>query len=132
MNNSFNLGAIDITPKLHKSVNIISAYGPGYIIVKERKYRGNLIVTRSEIHESDYVDFSYDILENHQIILFGSDNEEERMSFKKFLDSKNNDISFEIMNTVSAYRTYNVLISEGREVVMILKLSDDYRATKSK
>ncbi len=31
-------------------------------------------------------------------------------------------IKFEIMNSISAYKTYNILLSEGRNIVSILKV----------
>lgn len=127
MKGSFNLNNIDITSTLNDSINIISAYGHGYIVVKNSRNEGNLVVTASEICKyNNFDDIQKYISERDgKIIIFGSNDEEEREDFRKFSHTiDNHDISFEIMSLSSAIRTYNVLVSDGRNTISILMLGE--------
>ena len=66
----------------------------------------------------------YLILESTKfdIILFGTGENLKNMpeNLKKFLIEKK--YNFEIMNTYSAFNTHNILLSEGRNLVSIIKL----------
>ena len=57
------------------------------------------------------------------IILFGTGKNliKAPKHLKKFLIE--NKFSFEIMNSISAYKTHNILLSEKRNIVSIIKLT---------
>ena len=62
-------------------------------------------------------DFSFDL------ILFGTGKKLIKVPkhLKNFLIE--NKHSFEIMNSISAYKTHNILVSEKRNIVSIIKLT---------
>ena len=65
------------------------------------------------------------LLENFSfdLILFGTGKNLARIPnhLKKFLIE--NKYNFEIMNSISAYNTHNILLSEKRNIVSIIKLT---------
>ncbi len=101
---------MDITPAIPKGINIISAYGKDYIVINNQKYKLPLLVTPSKIEELD--------LDKFDITSF---NFQAELKIIGFADEKYNKIkSFECMVFGAACRTYNVLVSEGRDVICLL------------
>ncbi len=113
--------------------NFISSYAKSYIVIKNKKYFNNIIIFGSDV--DNVVDPQFlsqeglvknkiqDLkAENLDFILFGTGKKIEQLlpSTIKFVINTN--VPFEIMNSCSAYKTYNILLSQGKKVLSFLKL----------
>ena len=122
---------VDIEKIEHKS--FISAFGTNYVSINKKKYKNLIFYSMQEIIGFEKVKSIYDkiILEKldallkfnePDLILFGSGKSFINLpnELKKLLiDNKRN---FEVMTSISAYSTHNVLISEKRNIISIIKL----------
>ena len=113
--------------------SFISSYGKNYVIINKKKYFNLLFFYDDQIklfkHDLDTFDEAtlkhlYPILDKSKfdIILFGTGKNLKKMpeKLKKYLIDKK--YSFEIMSTTSAFNTHNILLSERRKLVSIIKL----------
>ena len=102
---------MDITPLVPSGKNLISAYGDKYIIVRGEKYFAPLIITPSQLI-SEVKDFAQldGLRVSPEIILIGHNATQLRF----------NGIKAEVMSFGAACRTYNILLTEGREVACLL------------
>tara|TARA_Y100001970_G_scaffold290411_1_gene424056 strand:+ start:178 stop:558 length:381 start_codon:yes stop_codon:yes gene_type:complete len=113
--------------------NFISSFGKDFIIIKNKKYFKNLIlidtlidvnVGSNSIFAEDLVRKKIEIISKNRIdfILFGMGKQIGRLPIKtiKLLIKKK--IPYEIMTSVSAFKTYNILLSQGRRTLAFLKL----------
>jgi uncharacterized protein len=109
--------------------NVITGYGEGFVSINTERYTSPVIVTRDRpVAHWDVHDFA--ALERAhlralldlkpEIVLLGTG---ERQHFPRpelmrvFLDAG---VGFEAMDTRAACRTYNILMSEDRDVVAAL------------
>ncbi len=111
----------------------INAYGPGWIEVNGEKFTHSLIVSSlkgavpekwavSQFGELKTEDFSTLANSGAELILFGSG---QRLRFPQpswLAPLIARGIGLETMDTAAACRTYNILASEGRKVVVVLLL----------
>ncbi|MCE3255712.1 MAG: hypothetical protein K0R25_1206 [Rickettsiaceae bacterium] len=121
---------MDITPLIPKNHNVINSYGGQGFTINETLYHDSIILTHNQILQvrlekiEDFFeqnlkkifDFEPEILligtgKNHQIIPVNLKNK-VRIYYPA--------ISIDEMSTGSACRTYNILMSEGRNVVALL------------
>lgn len=108
--------------------NRINAYQAGEIIINRQVYTNSMIITRDRI-ETWQVDAFENLNNNHfdpiikkqaNIFIFGVG---ERLQFPRaqlLTDVHAAQIGIEIMDNAAACRTYNVLASENRKVVLAL------------
>ena len=114
--------------------NFISSYGENYIVIKNQKYIKNIIISELKIYENikdeQFYNYNYvkeRINENkvgkNIFLLFGTGKKIEFLPNKilEFLVASK--ISYEVMTSISAIKTYNVLLSQGRSTVAFLKLN---------
>jgi uncharacterized protein len=115
--------------KLHLAANpgllAFSSHGPGYVSVNGTQHHGSVIVCGREI-VNDWAPQGFDGLDASQfeqlanmgaeIVLFGSGARQRfpRPELIKPLIHKG--IGLEVMDTLAACRTYNILVAEGRHV----------------
>ncbi|WP_416548695.1 Mth938-like domain-containing protein [Limnohabitans sp. DCL3] len=111
----------------------INAYGPGWIEVNGQRFTGSLIVSSmagahpqaweaTKFEDLRPLDFEVLAQSGAELALFGSG---QRLRFPQpawlaCLIQKG--IGLETMDTAAACRTYNILASEGRKVVVALLL----------
>jgi len=108
--------------------HLITGYGPGWVQVNETRHSASLILTPGQL--SDWLIASFEALEaTHfakvvdlapEILLIGTG---ARLRFPDPVCMKllaESGIGFEIMDTAAACRTYNILMSEGRNVAAAL------------
>jgi uncharacterized protein len=102
---------MDITPLVPKEKNLITAYGEDYIIVQENKYTIPLIITPDKLI-LEQVSFNQleKILPMAEVVIIGHKQKQMRLI----------NIKAEVMSFGAACRTYNVLLTEGRDVVCLL------------
>ena len=113
----------------HSGANTITGYGDGYVEINKTPY-AHAVVLSSNGAISEWSTQSFDDLETHhfaqlvdlkpELILIGTG---KRQRFPKpellkaLISAK---IGFEIMDSQAACRTYNILVSEGRQVLLAL------------
>ena len=111
----------------------ISAYGKNYVIVDKKKYHNllffyndqiKIINNNLDVFDEDILKHLYLILKTSKfdIVLFGTGEKLQKIpeKLKKYLIEQK--YNFEIMSTNSAFNTHNVLLSENRNLVSIIKL----------
>ena len=119
--------------KLHLSKpaekNIFSGYGPGYVVVNNKRYENSIITMPDNIIEDWQALTAEQLTEDHfellipyepEIILLGTGT---TLRFPSPLVTKNLlklKIGVEVMDTNAACRTYNILMAEGRNVAAAL------------
>ncbi len=113
---------MDITPLIPKEVKAINSYGAGGFVINSIKYEGSVIVFPDEVVSWLGIDVEQIIARSSEIeiLLIGTGKEIIPLHQKIKSDLKSSKISFDIMDTGAACRTYNVLISEERKVAAIL------------
>src|SRR5688500_8791885 len=106
--------------------NLFTGYGDGYVAINDQRFERNVVV-RPEGEVTDWRAESFDTLEpahfeallefNPEIVLLGTG---ERLRFphpqltRSLAEAR---IGFEVMDTKAVCRTFNILMSEGREVL---------------
>ena len=119
--------------KLHLSKpvekNIFSGYGPGYVVVNNKRYENSMITMPDKIIADWQASTVEKLTEEHfkllipyepEIILLGTG---ATLRFPSPLVTKNlleSKIGIEVMDTNAACRTYNILMAEGRNVAAAL------------
>ena len=113
----------------HSGANTITGYGDGYVEINKTPY-AHAVVLSSNGEISEWSTQSFDDLETHhfaqlvdlkpELIIIGTG---KRQRFPKpellkaLISAK---IGFEIMDSQAACRTYNILVGEGRKVLLAL------------
>jgi uncharacterized protein len=121
--------------KLHlttaQNQNLITGYGTDFIEINRKKYTRNLIVLANKLVENwqvtDFaalseVHFEYLLESKPEVVLLGTGGKHQFLHPKMFRKLTESGISLECMTTAAACRTYNILMSEGRNVAAALIL----------
>ena len=113
----------------HSGANTITGYGDSYVEINKTPYsHAVLLSSDGEIQEWDIksfdglsaTDFSQMASLKPELIIIGTG---KRQRFPKpellrtLIDAK---IGFEVMDSQAACRTYNILVGEGRQVLLAL------------
>ena len=110
------------------NLNYISAYEENWVKIKNKKYDHSIfILSDSILNISNFSDtqiikliqdsYSKKILE---LVIIASPNNEELNKLNKYKDIIQMQIGFEFMKTDAAYRTFNIILSESREVGLLV------------
>ena len=121
--------------KLHltqaEDSNLITAYGDGFVDVNKQRYSQTLIVMPKELvldwSAKGFKSLSEQDLNallpfSPEVILLGTGKTHQFVHPKLLKTLAENGISIECMTTDAACRTYNILMSEGRNVAAALLL----------
>ena len=113
----------------HSGANTITGYGDGYVEINQVPY-ANAVLLSSDGAISEWPVKSFDDLEashlaqmvnlNPELILIGTGSRQRFPKpelLKTLIQAK---IGFEIMGSQAACRTYNILVGEGRQVLLAL------------
>ena len=111
----------------------ISAYGRGYVVINKKKFKNIIFVngcnlTEGKKDENIYENiFLSNIFKNinkikYNLLLFGTGENLLDLPEKLKIFLIENTIKFEIMNSLSAYKTHNILLHEGRNFTSIIKI----------
>ena len=104
---------MDITPLVPKGKNLIDGYGKGYILVSGKKHYAPIIISPDQfIFDAENYNEFLKLDNMPEILIIGSDSQINRSTLG---------INAEIMSFGAACRTYNILLTEGREVACFLK-----------
>ncbi len=111
------------------SGNVIRSFRPGELRLSEQSFDSHVILSASKIipdwkpapfQELSIADFEPAIALDPEIILFGTGVQQKFPDNALMIEIMRQGIAFEVMDTAAACRTFNVLISEFREVVAAL------------
>ena len=110
----------------------ISSYGKNYIVIQKKKYFENLVILNNKIYENIDASelFSHNLIKqkiedsnnNYDFILFGTGVGIKKLSDKTMDLLVTVKIGYEIMNSLSAFKTYNILLSQKRNILGFFKL----------
>jgi uncharacterized protein len=122
--------------KLHlttaENSNLITGYGEDFIEINKKRYAQNLIVLANELilnwdaaHFSDLTvaHFTEIVHLKPEVVLLGTGLKHQFLHPKITQNLTEKNIPIECMTTAAACRTYNILMSEGRNVAAALLLS---------
>lgn len=109
--------------------NLITAYGSGFIDVNKVRYTQHLVIMPNQLM-LDWSAKDFDSLAaahfdelltlNAEVILLGTGSTHQFVHPKLITGLSKQGISVECMTTDAACRTYNILMSEGRNVAAAL------------
>ena len=121
--------------KLHltsaENNHLITGYGQGFVEINKQRYVQNLVVmadklildwaatdfaSLTELHFTKLIDLK------PEVVLLGTGEKHQFLHPKIVQKLTENGIPLECMTTAAACRTYNILMSEGRNVVAMLIL----------
>lgn len=125
--------------KLHLTTaennNLITAYSKSYIEINKQRYPHSLIVTPEKLMTDWHVVDFLNLTEDHiatianfdqgtsaEVILLGTGEKHQFLHPKIYQSLTEKGIPLECMTTAAACRTYNILMSEGRNVTAALIL----------
>lgn len=108
---------------------LITAYEPGKIRISQTTYDSNVLLTPKKLIqdwaleniEEISVKVLYELVAlKPELILFGTGSKQIFPHPRKLVPLIDEGIGFEIMDTASACRTYNILLAEDRNVMAAL------------
>jgi uncharacterized protein len=119
--------------KLHltqaENSNLITGYGAGFIDVNKVRYESHLVIMPDQLIQSwsatDFeslttTQFAELLILNPEVVLLGTGETHHFIHPKLIAELTEKGISVECMTTHAACRTYNILMSEGRNVAAAL------------
>ncbi|MES2580828.1 MAG: Mth938-like domain-containing protein [Pseudomonadota bacterium] len=122
--------------KLHLTTaennNLITGYGADFIEINRKRYAQNLIVLPNELilnwNAASFSDltaahFIETVHQNPEVLLLGTGSKHQFLHPKITQNLTEKNIPIECMTTAAACRTYNILMSEGRNVAAALLLN---------
>jgi uncharacterized protein len=106
--------------ELELSGTPIDGYGVGGFRIGGEWYKGSILVTSTKVHTCDYSSFEKSLIDADSLLLIGTGREMSPLpaALKDYLYQNN--ITYDMMQTSSACRTYNVLQAEERPVSALL------------
>jgi uncharacterized protein len=119
--------------KLHLTTaennHLITGYGADYIEINKQRHTRNLIVMADKLildwHATDFANLTEAHFEQivelkPEVVLLGTGGKHQFLQPKIMKKLTENNIPLECMTTAAACRTYNILMSEGRNVAAAL------------
>jgi uncharacterized protein len=111
--------------------HLITGYGQGWVDINRQRYSNNLILLPNQLIENWHV-LSFDKIQTDDfdeiaefkpdVVLLGTGASHKFIHPKLTVTLSRVGISLECMSTDAACRTYNILMSEGRNVLAALIL----------
>tara|TARA_X000000950_G_C13745148_1_gene590188 strand:+ start:486 stop:866 length:381 start_codon:yes stop_codon:yes gene_type:complete len=112
----------------------ITAYGKGYVVINKKRFKNIIFVNGYNLTEGKKDDNIYENIflsnifkninkvKNNDLFLFGTGENLLDLPEKLKIFLIKNTIKFEIMNSLAAYKTHNILLHEGRNFTSIIKV----------
>lgn len=113
-------------------INMINHYAPGLVSINNQDYQTSCIITQQSLNPDWPVKKLDDLTPatlqqlldlSPEVLILGTGEKQQFPSAEIFGLCAQQGVSLEVMNNASACRTYNVLTTEDREVVMGLILN---------
>ncbi len=113
----------------HSGANTITGYGEGYVEINKTAYSHAVLLSSNgdierwsvnTFDELSAANFSQMAILKPELVIIGTGNRQrfpKSELLKALIEAK---IGFEIMNSQAACRTYNILVGEGRQVLLAL------------
>jgi uncharacterized protein len=113
----------------HSGANTITGYGDGYVEINQTPYQHSVLLSSDgdtiewpakSFGDLEASHFSQMVNLKPELILIGTGNRQQFLKpelLKTLISAK---IGFEIMDSQAACRTYNILVGEGRKVLLAL------------
>jgi hypothetical protein len=113
----------------HSGSNAITGYGDGYVEINKIPYNHAVLISSDGAISAWPIKAFKDLETSHfeqmatlkpELIIIGTGNKQHFPKpelMKSLISAK---IGFEIMNSQAACRTYNILVGEGRQVLLAL------------
>lgn len=107
----------------------ITAYGPGYLTINDEHVAGSIIITAERLiidwpaqvfNDLDETNLNAVLPLNPEIVLIGTGNRQQFPQASALASLLSEGIGIEIMDTAAACRTFNILMSERRNVAAML------------
>jgi len=121
---------MDITPLISKGRQIISRYGSGGFVINEVRAEGNILLLGDQLLPwiaagitgitPESLQPFFDAAPKPEIVLIGSGSRFIPLAPELRALFQGHHINADAMDTGAACRTYNVLITEGRQVAAAL------------
>lgn len=119
---------MDITPLIPEHYKHIQGYGSGYFTINGERIENNILVFPHAIHRWNVSHWSDLTLSSFQevsqadveLLLIGCGAFHQLLPTSLRLQLKAQGVICEVMTTGAACRTYNVLLSEGRQIAAAL------------
>lgn len=110
------------------SLNYISAYEENWVKIKNKKYDHSIfILTDSILDIRNFSDTQIiELIQDNyskkklELVIIASPDNVELNKLNKYKDIIQMQIGFEFMKTDAAYRTFNIILSESREVGLLV------------
>ncbi|MGA0730411.1 MAG: MTH938/NDUFAF3 family protein, partial [Methylophilaceae bacterium] len=110
------------------SLNYISAYEENWVKIKNKKYDHSIFILSdsvldiSNFSDTQIIELIQDSYSKKrlELVIIASPNNEELNKLNKYKDIIQMQIGFEFMKTDAAYRTFNIILSESREVGLLV------------
>lgn len=110
------------------SLNYISAYEENWVKIKNKKYDHSIFILSdsvldiSNFSDTQIIELIQDSYSKKrlELVIIASPNNEELNKLNKYKDIIQMQIGFEFMKTDASYRTFNIILSESREVGLLL------------
>ena len=117
---------MDVTPRVSADAKIIQSYSDKGFRVSGQVYTQAILIKPDDVFTVEIEDFNaldpsaLIGLDDVEVLIIGTGNEQKFLTkdVKEQFQSKN--ISTETMTTGAACRTYNVLMTEGRQIAALL------------
>ena len=124
-------GSMEFTREAASEAHAIIACTDGEVRLRDRAFVGSLVVTRNAILESwrppgpeslSIEDFTELLALKPQVVLLGTGNRQRLPPPALYADFAARGIGLEVMDNRAACRTFNLLLSEYRDVAVALML----------
>lgn len=112
---------MDVTPLIPQGKQVIHGYGDGGFTVTETRYEGDVVILPDNTLAWDGVSVAALQGADIEILLIGTGEERVQPDEAIIAYCREHGIVPEVMDTGAACRTYNVLLTEGRDVAALLK-----------
>lgn len=114
------------------SQHLITSYGEGFVAINQQRHENNLIVTPDQLvqdwHQGSFATLSPETLSalvtlSPEVVLLGTGHTHHFLHPRVYQALTAKSIPLECMTTAAACRTYNILMSEGRNVAAALLIA---------
>ena len=110
------------------SLNYISAYEENWVKIKNKKYDHSIFILTDSIldirnfSDTQIIELIQDSYSKKklELVIIASPDNVELNKLNKYKDIIQMQIGFEFMKTDAAYRTFNIILSESREVGLLV------------
>ena len=110
------------------SLNYISAYEENWVKIKNKKYDHSIFILTDSVldirnfSDTQIIELIQDSYSKKklELVIIASPDNVELNKLNKYKDIIQMQIGFEFMKTDAAYRTFNIILSESREVGLLV------------